>query len=463
MRNQDELIAAIATPPGEGGIGIVRISGDGAKEIMNRMFDPQQPDRAWQSHRLYFGRIINPANEREQVVIDEGFAVYMAAPHSYTAQDVVEFQVHGGPVVLAKVLEAVLFCGARLAERGEFTLRAYLNGRLDLAEAEAVQDLICAKTPQAALIAAGQLSGTLSRKVDAIGDEILELVADVVVGIDFPEDEDVPEKEIIRAKVDRIVHEIDVLIEGAVAGRVYREGYSVVLCGAPNVGKSSLLNVLLEEERAIVTKVPGTTRDVIEEYVNIGGFPLLLSDTAGLRESGDEVETIGIDKSRDKVSGAQMLLLVIDATVGLDEEAQSILAEHQDKPVLLVVNKCDKLNAAPILDQIKKQYPDQNMPAVSAKTGQGIEDLKQKMVSFISGGHVFSQREAAVSNARHQEALIKARQSLLEVKQTLSKDGCFDTIDVDLQEAWQAIGEISGKTAGEEVIEKIFSTFCLGK
>lgn len=457
-----DTIAAIATPPGSGGVGIVRISGSATVSILDRLFFLQKEQSSpanWQSHHLYYGQVRDPQSGQ---LIDEALAVLMRAPHSYTAEDVGELQCHGGPVLLSAVLSAVLACGARLARPGEFTMRAFLNGRLDLAQAEAVLDLIEAKTLQAASQAAGQLSGTLSRQLLNLGDKILEMLAIIAAATDFPEDVEnlsVPEA---MASIASLEKEVAALLSGAHAGRIYREGLSVVLLGAPNAGKSSIMNALLREDRVIVTQIPGTTRDVIEEYLDIEGIPVLLSDTAGLRQSVNEAESIGIGKSISKAQAAGLLLLVIDATAPLRGDVKALLDTYAGERALILLNKCDIADPAFLLESLSKDYPGVNLIVLSAKTGEGLDDLRSAIVQKAFDGAA-GQREGAINNLRHQEALMLAAEHLQDARKALEQGFPVDLASIDLQAAWQALGEISGQTTAQDVIDKIFANFCLGK
>jgi len=457
-----DTIAAIATPPGLGGIGIVRISGSAAASILDRLFflpKDHSPPSHWESHHLYYGQVRNPQNGQ---LIDEALAVLMRAPHSYTAEDVGELQCHGGSVSLAAVMSAVLVCGARLASPGEFTMRAFLNGRLDLAQAEAVLDLIEAKTPQAATQAAGQLSGTLSRKLMDLGDKILEMLTIIAAATDFPEDVENLSAQEALGSITAFEKEVAALLAGAHAGRIYREGLSVVLLGAPNAGKSSIMNALLQEDRVIVTHIPGTTRDVIEEYLDIEGIPVLLSDTAGLRESDNEVESIGIAKSISKAQEAGILLLIIDATDPLSEDVRQMLDVYAGERALILLNKCDIADPFPLLECLSKEYPGMPLVTLSAKTGKGLDDLRSAIVQKAFGSAT-GQREGTINNLRHQEALMLAAEHLGEARKAIEHGFPVDLVSVDLQAAWQALGEISGQTAAQDVIDKIFADFCLGK
>jgi len=484
MLTNDDTIAAIATPAGAGGIGIIRLSGAEAPRILDVLFRRYQASEPWQSHRLYWGQIWEPASG---TVLDEALAVLMRAPHSYTREQIVELHCHGGPALLSQVLAACLANGARLAERGEFTLRAFLNGALSLDEAEAVADLVSAQTGPAAQMAARQLQGALHRRLAPLEQELLALLAELTVGVDFPDDADVPRPEALLPRVAALRQGIKELLAGAAAGRIYREGLAVVLAGASNVGKSSLLNRLLQTERAIVTAAPGTTRDIIEESLNLDGLPLLLTDTAGLRELAelDEAEALGMARSRAALKAAQLALIVIDGQRGLDEVARELLAELttadagqscddsanrlpiKGRPCfLLLLNKADLLNERELvarLVELQELACDIDIAVVSAKTGAGITDLLAQIKSKALAAYEGAGREPLLNNLRHQQALLRAEEALAEAAVALTEDLPVDLVGIDLENAYQAIGEISGKTASEEVLSAIFANFCVGK
>jgi len=465
MLANEDTIAAIATPVGVGGVGIIRISGAKAPLILSLLFKRYRDEEVWQSHRLYLGQVVEP---QSGVLLDEALAVLMRAPHSYTRQQVAELHCHGGPAVLAQVLAVCLKAGARLAERGEFTLRAFLNGALSLDEAEAVADLAGAKTFKAAQLAAAQLQGALSSRLIPLEQELLAILAQVTVGVDFPEDADAPTAKELLPRLTALMQMIEELLAGADIGRIYREGLAAVLAGASNVGKSSLLNRLLQTERAIVTAEPGATRDLIEEALNVDGLPLLLTDTAGLRQEAGltEAETQGIKRSRAALAAAQLALIVTDATQGPDETARALLRERTMQNCLLVLNKTDLLSAKAIkarLQEYREQYPAYTIVALSAKTGAGIEELLAKIKEMALAGFTEPGREPLLHNIRHQQALQKAKTCLEEALQTLSSGHPPDIAAIDLENAYQALGEISGKTVSEEVLANIFANFCVGK
>ena len=462
-----DTITAIATPPGSGGVGVVRISGPLAALILDRLFTARcgLPASERVSRQLYLGEL---ADENGQL-IDTALAVLMRAPRSYTGEDVAELQMHGGMRLLEAALRAVIACGARLATPGEFTLRAFLNNRLDLSQAEAVLDLIEARTRPAARLAAAQLKGGLTQRVAAIEAQARDILARVAVAVDFPDDADAPQTDELLRLLDTAVADADRLLATANTGRVLREGVRTALVGAVNVGKSSLLNQMLGEERAIVTSLPGTTRDIIEETLDLDGVPLLLHDTAGFRDAAtaDDAERVGMARSRVALEQAQLVLLVVDAAAGVDAEARRLLAETQGRPRVLVINKCDIADAG-MLEAVRQQLagaaPGEQPVVVSALTGAGAEALAAAVRSQLAlSGAASETGEALLSNMRHQQALLRARQSLAEARLALAAGVEADIAAIDVENALSALGEISGKTASEQVLDEIFSRFCLGK
>ena len=465
MLTNEDTIAAIATPVGVGGVGIIRISGAKAPDILSALFKPYQAGAGWQSHRLYVGQVIEP---QSGLLLDEALAVLMRAPHSYTKEQVAELHCHGGPAVLSQVLTACLAAGARLAQRGEFTARAFLNGALSLDEAEAVADLVSAKTAKAAQMAARQLQGALSSRVALLEQEVLTILASVTVGVDFPEDADAPGAGELLPSLAALRQKIANLLAGAEAGRIYREGLATVLAGASNVGKSSLLNRLLQTERAIVTPEAGTTRDVIEEALNVEGLPLLLFDTAGLRETAalTEAETQGIERSRAALAAAELVLIVTDGRQGLDATARKLLNDSTPQNYLLLLNKADLLNrqeTEACLTEYEEYCPAQDIAVISAKSGAGIEDLLIKIKHKALAGLTEAGREPLLNNIRHQQALLRADRALADAEAALMSGFPPDMAAIDMENACAALGEISGKTVSEEVLANIFANFCLGK
>ncbi len=463
----NETIGAVATPLGRGGVGIVRISGPAAGQVLAALLHlPEQELAARQPRQLYLNRVYG----RDGSLLDQALTVLMPGPHSYTGEDVAELQCHGGPKVVEAVLQQALVCGCRLATPGEFTLRAFLNGRLDLAQAEAVADLIEAKTPKGVGMAAGQLQGVLSAHINRMEEQITLLLAEITVGVDFPDDADAPDGAALLPGLLAILAEVERLCAQAPLGRIYREGVKAVLAGPVNAGKSSLLNALLGEERAIVSASPGTTRDLIEEYLDLDGVPLLLCDTAGLRQSEAlcEPERIGIGKSRDALAASQLLLLTTDITeadAGLSA-LTPLLAETAGRSRLLLLNKADAATQTQIdlgMQAYLPHFPKEDILPVSAKTGLGlpalIAALRRKALADCDG----EQGSQLVNNARHQQALLQAAGFLRQAAASLEEGLPVDLITIDLENAAQALAQISGKSVGEEVLDSIFSRFCLGK
>lgn len=458
-----ETIAAVSTPPGEGGIGIVRISGPLAREIGLSLFRFAGGEREPESHRLYFGHLLDPEDGR---VVDEVLFTYMRAPRTYTREDIVEINCHGGVLPLAKTLRLVLSAGARLAEPGEFTQRAFLNGRIDLAQAEAVLQIIRARTDTAMKLSAAQLQGGLSAQVRRIRDSLLPMLVRIEASIDYPEHHDVEElnRETIGCTVSEVLAQVRMLLQTADKGRILREGLRTVIAGRPNVGKSSLLNALLGQERAIVTPVPGTTRDVLEESINLGGVALVILDTAGMRETQDVVEKIGVLRSREALASADLVLLVVDATDGVTGEDREIMETVADKPGIVVVNKVDLLPRPVTSDRALTRLAGAwQVVQVSALTGQGLDGLEKAVLRLVFGGEAVITEPVMITSVRHQDALRRAADSLQEVQEALRQGRPVDLISIDLSAALAALGEITGETVHDELAEEIFRTFCIGK
>jgi len=454
----EDTIAAIATPLGQGGIGIVRVSGPLAENIAKHIFSPKKKNSQFISHRMHYGHIIDPTKGE---IIDEVMVVFMPKPHSYTCEDVLEIHCHGGPLILQRVLKLVIDQGARMAEPGEFTKRAFLKGRIDLTQAEAVLEMIQARTQKELSIATEQLKGYLQKRVNSIKNVLLELKAHLEVAIDFPEEdiEIVPPKVWASRLEKEAILEMSSLLNAYHAGRVFREGVAIVIVGKPNVGKSSLLNRLLREERAIVTPVPGTTRDVIEEMINVKGIPLRIIDTAGLRKTTDRVETIGVEFAKRRLSSADLVLWVIDSSQPLDEQDMAIYEEIKEKPVILVLNKADlpfKVNLN------KGRFSHLPQAKVSALYAQGIDVLQDTIYHTLLGKDV----EAVprfVPSLRHKLALEKALGTIKEIKAHLEMGFSPDLLAIDVEAALNYLGEIVGETTSEDVLDYIFSRFCIGK
>ena len=452
MAYEDDTICALATPPGTGGVGVIRVSGEAAFAIVDRAtWRPNHtPCAGWAGYTLHRADIVHPTGE----IIDGVLLAVFHAPRSYTGEDVVEISAHGGPVPLGQILVRLMQCGARMARPGEFTQRAFLNGKMDLAQAEAVGDLIAAKTEQAYRLARRQSEGRLSRAVSEVREIALGVLARIEASIDFPEDVGELDTDACRAELFEADKQVGALLATADGGILYREGLKVVLAGRPNVGKSSLLNALLRINRAIVTPVPGTTRDVIEETLNLRGLPLRAVDTAGLRETGDEVELIGVARTRDSLADADIVLLILDAAAGETEEDQALRGELGDRPYILVWNKWDLMPG---------QDPPTEGVVVSAATGWNLVALEDALVEMALGDRAPETEGTFVTHARHKQALQAAQLHLAEAQKTLEAALPADFVSVDVRGALNALGEITGETATEDVISEIFSRFCIGK
>lgn len=454
-----DTIAAVSTPPGEGGIGIIRLSGPAALLIACRVFRRAngQPLRDPAAYRLYYGHIVRPDSGE---IVDEVLVSVMRAPHSYTCEDVVEISGHGGPAPLRAILALVCAEGARPAQPGEFTQRAFLNGRIDLTQAEAVLDTIRARTDAGLRAAQYTLRGDLGLRVRALRGRLVSLLASLEVAIDYA-DEDItfltPVE--IAAEIAALRSEVDALVASHAKGKLLREGASTVIIGRPNTGKSSLLNVLLGEARAIVTEVPGTTRDVIEEQIDLGGIPLRLLDTAGIRHTEDVVERIGVERSRASLAQADLVLLVLDRSMPLREEDRELLEAIHGRPAIIVLNKAD-LPAAVAAQAIAA--PSAPVVELSATTGAGIPALERTMRALLFGDGVVTE-SPQLANLRQRQAAVSAWQALGEAATTLEHGGTEELLAVDLMAAAAALGEITGDDVREEVIHDLFARFCVGK
>lgn len=452
-----DTIAAIATPPGRGGIGVVRISGPESLALVAEVFRPSG-DGGWRSHRMRHGWVVDTRGHE----MDEALAVRMQAPHSYTGEDVIELQCHGSPAVLRHVVERLLAAGARLAEPGEFTERAFLNGRLDLAQAEAVVDLIEARGTQAAAIAAGQLHGGLSDALATVRSNLVDLKALLEVQIDFADEEVSLDPHELVALQKSAADALDTLIASYEHGRQARDGARVAIVGRPNVGKSSLLNALLGEERAIVTAIAGTTRDIIEESVEIAGVPVILSDTAGLRaDAGDEVERIGIERTGAAIQRAHLVLLVVDGSQPLTEADRQALHASAGSRRLIVVNKSD----LPVRIDLPSLATAEAaaLVRVSAQRHEGLGELRDAVGELLQQDLPPLESQAVVANVRHRDALVKAREALAATATGLDAGQPADIVAVMVQDALDRIGEITGIVTSEDVLDRVFSRFCLGK
>jgi len=458
MYAQDS-IAAIATPPGQGGIGIIRISGPLAQRIATLLFVRSQVHDEWLSHHLYHGRIVDVDGR----AIDEGLAVLMRAPRSFTGEDVLELHCHGSPVGLRRVLACVLAAGARHAEPGEFTKRAFLNGRIDLTQAEAVVDMVRACTPAGATLAAGQLSGQLSNYLTRVRERAIQLKALLEAEIDFSEEDFHVGVEEVLDTLAACATPIETLLDSYRHGKILRDGARVVIIGKPNVGKSSLLNALLGEERAIVTPIAGTTRDSIDEPVDFDGLPVVLSDTAGLRDvaAAETVERIGMQRTAERIAEAQLLLSVLDASTPLDALDEMVLQEHASAARIIVLNKIDLPRVLLEVDvrRVSNGHP---VVPVSAERHTGLAELRRVVLEQL-GTTAFPRETPVLTNLRHVDALRKAHTSLSCARESIVSRQPADLVAVDVQDAIDHISTVTGAITSDEILDRIFSEFCIGK
>lgn len=477
----NDTIAAVATAYGEGGIGIIRISGEKSLAILGEVFEPAGKYEEAVSRRMMYGKIVDWKSEdgkgnktdgawaigsretRDKEIIDEVLAVYMKGPKTYTAEDVVEINCHGGIVPLRKTLALVLRKGARLAEPGEFTKRAFLNGRLDLSQAEAVIDLVKAKTDKGFDVALSQLEGSLSAQIEKIRKKLLDLLVDITVNIDYP-DEDIEELayETLEKNISSARDMIEKLLRTASTGRMIREGIRIAIVGKPNVGKSSLMNGLLRANRAIVTEIPGTTRDTIEEAVNIRNIPVYLIDTAGIRETTDQVEQIGIEKSKEAVQRADFVIFILDASRALSIEDREIATHLEEEKTLVLINKQD-LNHVFSLAEAQKLIPGGAFIHTSLSNGEGLTEIEDFIEKMVYGGQVTQKDSMMVNNVRHIELLMQGKDSLVDSLEMARRREALDFIEIDVRNAYERLGEIIGETVSDDIIDEVFSRFCLGK
>lgn len=450
--NLDDTIVAIATPPGRGGIGVVRFSGPLAQSLAQTML---QLSHALEPGRAVFAELVEP-HSRER--IDESVVTYFAKPDSYTTDDVVEISAHGSPVVLRHIVELAMAGGARLAEPGEFTMRAFLNGRLDLTQAEAVRDLIESQTLYQAKVAAQQLDGALSKRLQPMKKTLIDLIAVMEAGIDFAEDDvSVLPSEDILVRIEAVRCSLDKLRDSFSYGKVVHEGFTLAIVGRPNVGKSSLFNRLIERERAIVTATPGTTRDLVTETVALGGIPLKLIDTAGLRHSTDEAESMGIRKSYEALSDADMVLVVLDSSSQLAKEDQELLEATKSRKTILVANKSDLSELCSPVDTWRK------VVKTSALTGAGIDQLRQEILEVVSGDASTEHESGFLTNIRHQRLVEESLMSLAAAEQAVRNSIPHEMIMIDLYGALRPLDAITGETTADDILNLIFSQFCIGK
>ncbi|WP_342491911.1 tRNA uridine-5-carboxymethylaminomethyl(34) synthesis GTPase MnmE [Bacillus sp. FSL K6-8391] len=458
-----DTIAAISTPMGEGAIAIVRMSGPEALAIADKVYKGPRGKRlsSVDSHTINYGHIVDPETEK---VVEEVMVSVLKAPKTFTREDIVEINCHGGLVTVNQVLQLVLREGARLAEPGEFTKRAFLNGRIDLSQAEAVMDLIRAKTDRAMNVAMNQMEGRLSSLIKRLRAEILETLAHVEVNIDYPEYDDVEEMthKMLIEKATKVKKEIEALLMTSEQGKILREGISTVIIGRPNVGKSSLLNSLVHETKAIVTDIPGTTRDVIEEYVNVRGVPLRLVDTAGIRETEDIVERIGVERSRQVLKEADLILLVLNYSESLSDEDIKLFEATKGMDIIVIVNKTD-LEQKLDLDRVRELAGNQPVVTTSLLKEEGIDELEEAIQSLFFTGAIESGDLTYVSNTRHISLLHEAKRAITDALEGIENDVPIDMVQIDLTRCWEVLGEIIGDAVHESLIDQLFSQFCLGK
>lgn len=455
-----DTICGIATPIGEGGISIIRISGSKALDIISKIFVGigNFDVKEMKSYTMRYGHIYGISSKN---IIDEVIISYMKGPKSFTAEDVIEVNCHGGVISTNKVLEEIIKAGCRIAEPGEFTKRAFLNGRIDLTQAEAVIDIIRAKTDLSMKSALMQSSGHLSREINKLRKYMLNTLALIEYSIDFTEDDEEIDESIpirILEQLDKAIADMNLLIKSADEGRIIREGLNLAIIGKPNVGKSSLLNALLKEKRAIVTDIPGTTRDVIEEYINLDGIPVKVIDTAGIRETEDVVEKIGVERSKKKIDEADLIILVLDSSRKLDQEDQEIISYVKDKKYIVLLNKVD-LDPEIRPEELKEL---KDIVRISAMSGYGIDSLKDKIKDMFFSGEVDTE-SLIISNSRHKQALYRSLDNCNVAREKVKADEYLDLISIYVTSAMKALGEITGDELEEDLVNKIFSEFCVGK
>ncbi|HDJ7559229.1 TPA: tRNA uridine-5-carboxymethylaminomethyl(34) synthesis GTPase MnmE [Staphylococcus aureus] len=456
-----DTITSISTPMGEGAIGIVRLSGPQAVEIADKLYKGKHLLNDVPSHTINYGHIIDPESKE---VIEEVMVSVLRAPKTFTREDIIEINCHGGILTINRVLELTMTYGARMAEPGEFTKRAFLNGRIDLSQAEAVMDFIRSKTDRASKVAMNQIEGRLSDLIKKQRQSILEILAQVEVNIDYPEYDDVEDAttEFLLEQSKEIKQEINRLLDTGAQGKIMREGLSTVIVGKPNVGKSSMLNNLIQDNKAIVTEVAGTTRDVLEEYVNVRGVPLRLVDTAGIRETEDIVEKIGVERSRKALSQADLILFVLNNNEALTQEDYTLYEVVKNEDVIVIVNKMD-LEQNIDINEVKDMIGDTPLIQTSMLKQEDIDELEIQIRDLFFGGEVQNQDMTYVSNSRHISLLKQARQTIQDAIDAAESGVPMDMVQIDLTRTWEILGEIIGETASDELIDQLFSQFCLGK
>ena len=451
----DDCIAAISSATGEAGIGIVRMTGEGCVDVLDSVFKWANENADLINRKMTYGHIVD-----DNEIVDEVLVCYMKAPHTYTREDVVEIYTHGGVVAVKKVLEVLLNNGARLAEAGEFTKRAFLNGRIDLSQAEAIIDMIKAKTDKAYSVSMKQLEGSVNRNIKQLRDKLLDMLSHVEYSINFTEDmQDELDNTPVLNEGKEVLIKLKKLSESANRGRIIRDGINTTIIGKPNVGKSSLLNALLKENRAIVTDIPGTTRDVIEEYIDLDGISLKINDTAGIRDTEDIVEKIGVEKSVSFISDSDLIIAIFDSSREFDDEDRKILDLIRDKKSIVLLNKIDLDGEFDV---------DENLEGIevihtSIKNNEGIEDLENKIIEMFNDGYIEANNDNIITNIRHRDIINKAIKSLESSLHDMEAGVPIDCFEVDLRNAWEILGEITGETVDDDVLNKIFSDFCIGK
>lgn len=456
-----DTITSISTPMGEGAIGIVRLSGPQAIEIGDILYKGKKKLSEVETHTINYGHIIDPETKE---TVEEVMVSVLRAPKTFTREDIIEINCHGGILTINRILELTMTYGARMAEPGEYTKRAFLNGRIDLSQAEAVMDFIRSKTDRASKVAMNQIEGRLSDLIKKQRQSILEILAQVEVNIDYPEYDDVEDAttDFLLEQSKRIKEEINRLLETGAQGKIMREGLSTVIVGRPNVGKSSMLNNLIQDNKAIVTEVAGTTRDVLEEYVNVRGVPLRLVDTAGIRDTEDIVEKIGVERSRKALSEADLILFVLNNNEPLTEDDQTLFEVIKNEDVIVIINKTD-LEQRLDVSELREMIGDMPLIQTSMLKQEGIDELEIQIKDLFFGGEVQNQDMTYVSNSRHISLLKQARQSILDAIDAAESGIPMDMVQIDLTRTWEILGEIIGESASDELIDQLFSQFCLGK
>lgn len=456
-----DTITSISTPMGEGAIGIVRLSGPQAIEIGDKLYKGKYKLAEVDSHTINYGHIVDPETNE---VVEEVMISVLRAPKTFTREDIIEINCHGGILTINRVLELTMTHGARMAEPGEYSKRAFLNGRIDLSQAEAVMDFIRSKTDRASKVAMNQIEGRLSDLIKRQRQSILEILAQVEVNIDYPEYDDVEDAttEFLLEQSKNIKAEIDKLLETGAQGKIMREGLSTVIVGKPNVGKSSMLNNLIQDNKAIVTEVAGTTRDVLEEYVNVRGVPLRLVDTAGIRDTEDIVEKIGVERSRKALSQADLILFVLNYNEPLTKEDRTLFEVIENEDVIVIVNKTDLAQQLNI-EEVQEMIGNKPLIQTSMLKQEGIDELEIQIRDLFFGGDVQNQDMTYVSNSRHIALLKQARHAIQDAIDAAESGVPMDMVQIDLTRTWEILGEIIGESASDELINQLFSQFCLGK